>query len=316
MFPWTDLSRWLWRFGGISFGLLWGSFLNVVIYRVPAGLSVVRPPSHCPKCQAPVKAYDNVPVLSWLWLRGRARCCGARISARYPLIELLGGLLAWALLEAIIFRLSPETSVGRAAAIFLADFALALGLVAATFIDLDHLYIPDEISLGGTILGLATASLRPPLRYVDSALGAVLGFLIVWVPFDVLYRLVRKKTGMARGDAKLVMLAGAWFGWPGALFALFAGSVQGTIAALGMLLLRGKIEEPAAVAREREAALAELAALPPAERAAFEKELAADPIFQQSEGTLGVRLAFGPFLALSILEFLLFGHELVASVFE
>jgi leader peptidase (prepilin peptidase)/N-methyltransferase len=311
----ADLPPWLFRVFGPLFGLLWGSFLNVVIYRVPAGLSVVTPPSHCPACQKPIKIYDNVPVLGWLLLRGRARCCGVKVSPRYPAIEAMGGLLAWAIIEIVIFRLPPETSLGQCLAIFGADLALALGLVAAAFIDLDHLYIPDAITLGGALLGLATVSFRPPMTYLEAGLGALGGFLLVWLPFDVLYKALRGRTGMALGDAKLVMMAGAWFGLEGSLFALVAGSIQGSLAAGVMLLFKGKIEDPAAVEQERAAILAEIAALPPEERAEAEKELENDPLFEKGDTSgLGARIPFGPFLALSIIEFLLVGRDVVSAV--
>jgi leader peptidase (prepilin peptidase)/N-methyltransferase len=297
------------RIFGPLFGLLWGSFLNVVIHRVPAGLSVVRPPSHCPACNTPIRIFDNLPVLGWLLLRGKARCCGAPISPRYPLVEATGGLLAWAILEAVVLRLPPETSMARVLAIFGADLALALALVAAAFIDMEHLYIPDGISLGGAAVGLATASFRPPLTHGEAALGALGGFLLVWLPFDVLYRRLRGRTGMAMGDAKLVLLAGAWFGFSGAVLIFFAGAIQGTLAAILMYLFQGKLEDPAAVQREREAILAEIAALPPEERAAAEAELKDDPLFEEGGGgALGVRLPFGPFLALATLEYLLIGR--------
>ena len=305
----ADVPPWFFRIFGPLMGLLWGSFLNVVIYRVPLGLSVVRPASRCPACGTPVKAYDNLPVLGWVLLRGKARCCGVKLSPRYPLIEAMSGLLMWAVVEIVILRLPPDTSMGRAIAIFVADMALVLGLVAATFIDLDHLYIPDAIPIGGTVLGVATTSFRPGMTLRDSAIGALVGFLIVWLPFDVLYRLVRKKTGMAMGDAKLVMLAGAWFGLPGAIFALLAGAIQGTIAALLLLFFKGEIADSEAVEKERAAILAEIAALPEEERAAAEKELEDDPIFEEGGKNLGARIPFGPFLALATIEYLLVGRD-------
>jgi leader peptidase (prepilin peptidase)/N-methyltransferase len=310
----ADVPPWFFRVFGPLMGLLWGSFLNVVIYRVPLGLSVVRPASRCPACGTPIKAYDNIPVVGYLLLRGKARCCGVKLSPRYPLIEAMAGLLMWAVVEIVILRLPPDTSFGRAIAIFAANMALVLGLVAATFIDLDHLYIPDAIPIGGTVLGLATTSFRPGLSLRDAAIGALVGFLIVWLPFDVLYRLVRKKTGMAMGDAKLVMLAGAWFGLPGALFALLAGAIQGTIAALILLFFKGEIADSEAVEKERAAILAEIAALPEEERAAAEKELEDDPIFEEGGKNLGARIPFGPFLALATIEYLLVGHDWLEGV--
>ncbi len=311
----ADLPPWLFRVFGPLFGLLWGSFLNVVIYRVPEGLSVVTPPSHCPACQTPIKIYDNIPVFGWLFLRGKARCCGVKVSPRYPAIEAMGGLLAWAIIEIVIFRLPPETSLGRCLAIFGADLALALALVAAAFIDLDHLYIPDAITLGGALFGLATVSFRPPMTYLEAGIGAVGGFLLVWLPFDVLYRWLRGRTGMALGDAKLVMMAGAWFGIEGAVFALVAGSIQGSLAAGVTLFFKGKLDEPEAVEREKAAILAEIAALPPEERAEAEKELEGDPLFEKGDASaLGARIPFGPFLAISIIEFLLVGRDILNAV--
>ncbi len=301
---------WFWRAFATCLGLVWGSFLNVVIHRVPRGMSVVRPPSHC-VCGNPIAPYDNIPVLSWLILRGRARCCGAKISARYPFVELIGGGLALAIVERVVFAMDGSTSLARGAAVFGADFALSMGLVAAAFIDAEHMYLPDSITLGGAALGLATAPLRG-VRWVDAIVGAAIGFVVVWLPFGVIYKKLRGRTGMGMGDAKLLMLAGAWFGWPGAAFALLAGAVQGTLGALVILLFRGRIDEPEAVRRDRE----EL------EKAAAEgddeakRALAEDPLAQpQGEGFGQARLPFGPFLILAILEYLLFGDRLVEWYF-
>jgi len=223
----ADLPVAIVRIYAIAVGLFGGSFLNVVIYRVPRGMSVARPPSHCPACGKRLRFYDNVPVLSYLALGGRARCCKAKISPRYPLVELAGGLLAWAILEMLILPLSEGMSAGRGAAIFFAYLAFALSLVAVAFIDLEHMYVPDAISIGGTVVGIGTYSLRPDVDLVDVLVGAAAGFVVVWLPFSVLYRAVRGRTGMGLGDAKLVMMAGAWFGWRGAL----GGGADGALGA-------------------------------------------------------------------------------------
>jgi leader peptidase (prepilin peptidase) / N-methyltransferase len=306
----ADFPPWFLRVFAGLFGLLWGSFLNVVIARVPLGMSVVRPPSHCFACQTPVKAYDNIPVLSYLLLGGKARCCGAPFSVRYPLVELIGGLLSVAVFERLVLTLDPAVTAWHALAVYLCGFAFCLSLVAAAFIDLDHLYIPDAVPYGGTLLGIATASFRE-LSFTEAAFGALLGFVMVWLPFDVLYRLIRGRTGMARGDAKLVMMAGAFFGWKGAFFALVGGSIQAILATLVLLLTRGKIDDAAAVERERAEILAEIAALPEAERAEAEAEMKADPIFEEGGSGMAARLAFGPFLALAMMEYLLVGPRLV-----
>jgi leader peptidase (prepilin peptidase)/N-methyltransferase len=302
------------RVYAVLFGLMAGSFANVVIYRAPRGLSVVRPASRCPACGAPIRPWHNIPVVSYLWLRGRARCCGARFSPRYAIVEFIGGMLALAIVERVVFGLPAATSIGRAAAVFTADVVLAIGLLIATFIDLDHMYVPDPVSMGGAALGLATFWLRPGITFKDAVIGAATGFLVVWIPFGVVYRKLRGRTGMALGDAKLLMLAGAWFGWIGAAFALLAGAVQGTVAALVVLIVEGKIEEPPAVLEEMQREKEKIAALPEAERAEALAELARDPIYETSSnpGSIGqARIAFGPFLALATLEYLLFGHDFI-----
>src|SRR5579883_328916 len=175
------LSPWLLRAFAFAWGAVWGSFVNVVVYRVPREMSVVRPGSHCPACGAPVRAADNVPILSWLLLRGRARCCGARISPRYAVVELLGGVIGLGLLEVLLHTLPGHTPLLRAGAIFLSDFALAMALLAAAFIDAEHMILPDSITLGGALFGLATPGLRG-LGYLDVVLGAAAGFVGVWLP--------------------------------------------------------------------------------------------------------------------------------------
>ncbi|WP_438012074.1 prepilin peptidase [Sorangium sp. So ce321] len=313
----ADLPPWFLRAFALCFGLLWGSFLNVVIYRVPRELSVVHPGSRCPACGTPIRAFDNIPVLGYLLLRGRARCCGAAVSPRYPLVEAAGGVLSLAIVEIILLGLPGTTPILRALAMYIADLALALGLLAATFIDLEHMYIPDGITIGGAVLGVATASLRS-MGFADALLGAAVGFAVVWLPFVVIYPRIRGgRVGMGLGDAKLLMLAGAWFGWGGALFVLGAGAVQGSLVAIAMLLLRGSIEEPEAVRLEREQIRAELAEMSPEERASAEEELAQDPLAEEpGEGFGQARIAFGPFLALATLEYLLVGRDVLDAYFS
>jgi len=311
-----DFPPWFLRVFALALGLIWGSFLNVVIYRVPRNLSVVRPASHCPACGKPIRAFHNVPVLGYLLLRGKAGCCGAKLSPRYPLVEAIGGVLSIAVLEVVIFRLDPSVSMGRALAIYTADFALCLGLVAAAFIDLEHMFLPDSITIGGTVLGLATFSFRGQ-GFVEALLGAAAGFVIIWLPFVVIYPKIRGRAGMGLGDAKLLMLAGAWFGWSGALFVLGAGAIQGTIAAALTLLFRGKLEEPEAVRREREELKKEMEALSPEERAEVEKELAEDPLAEEAGEGLGqARIAFGPFLILATIECLFVGRDVFGAYLD
>ncbi len=299
----------------VALGLMFGSFLNVVIYRLPRGESLSHPPSRCTGCGKPIRIYDNIPVLGWLLLRGRARCCKIRISARYPLIEALGGLIAWAIVRVVIFELPDETVWWKIVLLFALDLALALGLLAASFIDLEHMYLPDSITLGGTVIGIASATLRGQ-SFQGSLIGAAVGFVLVWLPFDFLYSKLRGLPGMGLGDAKLVMLAGAWFGWQGAVFALMAGAVQATAVALTVLIARGKIDEPEAVVRERRELHELLESSEGEARAELEREMAKDPLAFEPEAGLGkARLAFGPFLALAIVEYLFFGDVIVQAVF-
>lgn len=299
------------RVFAVAFGLIWGSFLNVVIHRLPLGMSLSRPASHCPACQTPIKPYRNIPVVSWLSMRGRAPCCGAKVSPRYVVVELLGGVLSLAVLEAIVLPLDMGTPAYHALAVYLTYAALGFGLLAAAFIDLEHMIVPDSISLGGTVLGLATFALRD-MELVDAAVGALVGFTVVWLPLVVGYEKLRGKPGMGMGDAKLVMLAGAWLGWPGALLVLGVGAIQGTAAAVVLMLLGKGGEEPEGVKAWREQARKELDELEGEEREAALAELERDPLADEAEeGWRNQRLAFGPFLILATLELLLLGPEKV-----
>lgn len=315
----ADFPSWFLFAFALSFGLIWGSFLNVVIHRLPRDESVVRPGSRCPACGAPIRPWNNVPVLSYLLLRGRAGCCGAPISPRYALVELLGGLLGAAVLRLIVLELPSDTSLTRALAVFALYLALGLGLIALTFIDLEYMLLPDSLTLGGAALGIASYALRGgSLR--ESLIGAAIGFAIIYLPFDLGHRLLRGYPGMGLGDAKLTLLAGAWFGWPGALFALFAGAVQATIVTLVVYVTRGRIEEPEAVVREREALDAEIEQAEGEARAELERERDLDPAMRAAEPGLGkTRVPFGPFLALATLEYALLAPiglgELLSELF-
>ncbi len=290
---------------------MWGSFLNVVIHRVPRDESVVRPGSHCPACGKPIRAWDNVPVFSWLILRGKARCCGAKVSVRYPIVEALGGLASIGVLELVIFRM-PEISAVRAGVIYITDFATILALIAAAFIDFDWMYIPDGVTIGGTVLGVATSSLRG-MPIIGALVGAALGFVITWVPFVFLYRIARGRAGMGLGDAKLLMMAGAFFGIYGVFWTLLAGAVQGTLGAIVLWLVRGKIGLPEGVKEE----LAELRKAAEAGDEEAKEILEEDPLAEDDPEQTGLaRMAFGPFLALAFIEFLLLGGDIVSYVHE
>ena len=336
------LPSWFPAVATFIFGLLWGSFLNVVIYRVPRDLSVVRPASRCPGCGTPIAGYDNVPVLSFLILRGKARCCGAKMSPRYPLVELIGGALSLAVWKVLVIgQLSADVSAGRALAVYGAYFALALGLVAAAFIDAEHMFLPDSIMFGGIIIGIATATIRG-MVLTESILGAVVGFAVIWLPFIFLYKGLLGRTGMGMGDAKLLALAGAWLGWPGALFVLFAGAVQGTLYAVVLKVLGIEMKLPQAVQDD----IAELKREAEAGDEEAKKALDEDPLTEDEDDAFIIkffrrvfrlpdppkeeeteeeaaeaedaeatrpRIPFGPFLILSILEYAFAGDFILRT---
>ncbi len=291
----------------IPFGLIWGSFLNVVIYRSPRDMSVVRPGSHCPACGKPVAPYDNIPVLSFLILRGRARCCGAKLSWRYPLVELLGGAASLAVLELAVVPLGPHASALRGVAVYVTDFATVMALIAAAFIDFEFMYIPDVVTIGGTVVGILTASLRGG-TILGATVFAAAGFLVTYVPFIFLYRVIRGRAGMGMGDAKLLMMAGAFFGPFGIFWTLLAGALQGSLGALAVWLVRGKIALPEGVREE----IAELKKAAEEGDEDAKEALEEDPLAEEADPEeVGLaHFAFGPFLALAFIEFLLLSETI------
>jgi leader peptidase (prepilin peptidase)/N-methyltransferase len=210
-------------------GLIVGSFANVCIYRLPRRESVVTPPSRCPSCGRAIRARDNVPVLSWLLLRGRCRACRAPISPRYPVVEAANGLLWLALALARGPRL--QTFV---------EMALVTALLVLGLIDLDHQILPDAITLPGVALGLA-ASFLPgsPVRPLAALLAAVGGWLAFAVVAKV-YERVRGVEGLGQGDWKLAAMLGAFLGWQPMLLTVLVATVAGTVVGLAAVALRGR----------------------------------------------------------------------------
>ncbi len=247
-------------------GLLIGSFLNVVIHRVPADLSIISPPSHCPSCRSPIAPWDNIPLLSYCWLRGRCRQCGVSISLRYPAVELLTGLLF--LVITWRFGANPWTLV---------YCAFAAALVATAMIDYDHQIIPDGLSLGGLAVALVVVPLvhwHDGLAYVDalvrSAVGAGLGAGVLWVvaflharisvamgrqfehwpgdglapprPHEADYWLWFP--GLGLGDVKLLAMIGAVLGPVGVLDSILASSLVGLVLGGMQAVMRGALGSP------------------------------------------------------------------------
>ena len=284
-FPWFG---WLLAF---VFGSIVGSFLNVCIYRIPAGKSVVFPGSRC-GCGKPIAWYDNIPILSWIILRGKARCCGAPFSGRYPFVEFLTGLLfllAW---------------VGESIPVALCLWAFFALLVPAIFIDLDHFIIPDRFSVGGMFVGIFLSVLVPELHgfanpggiatysgLSTALVGALVGSSVLYW-FGALAEIVFRKEALGQGDVKLAGCFGAFCGWQGAVFSLFAGAVIGTVLLLPILIWQRFKGQPASAGASE-----------------------ADEEGDESIG-FGTAVPFGPMLCAAIILYVLWLEEPVRAWFD
>ena len=300
---------WFFPAAAFIFGACIGSFLNVCIYRIPAGKSVVRPGSHC-ACGQPIRWHDNIPILSWLLLRGHARCCGRPFSVRYPAIELLTALLF------LVCALEFGPAKAFCAMLF------AAMLVTASFIDIDHMIIPDRFSIGGTVIGVLLALVFPSLHghaipanldpllghmiaSIQSGTDAILGCfvgsaLVLWI--GLLAEKILRKEAMGFGDVKLLGCIGAFVGWQGAVFAVFGGAILGVFATLCWLPFRKAEPENPEPAAPTE----------PAKAAAVEGE---EPSGEESPGLMGMPVPFGPMLSAAGLLYLLWLHPVVDAYF-
>jgi leader peptidase (prepilin peptidase)/N-methyltransferase len=212
-------------------GSIIGSFLNVCIYRMPRGLSVVSPSSRCTSCGAPVRPYDNIPIISFFLLGGRCRNCKSKISARYPLVEALNGFMY--VLVVLRFGLGLHTPV---------LLAYCSAMVVITFIDLDFQIIPDVVTVPGIVVGLIAGSLILPdpfdrgflLGFKTAAIGLAAGGILFLVIA------VLSKGGMGGGDIKMMAMIGAFSGWKSVLLTTFAGSLLGSVIGISLMVFKGK----------------------------------------------------------------------------
>lgn len=212
-----------------SLGAIVGSFLNVCIVRLPKRESLIRPSSHCPHCNEPIRFYDNIPIISYILLAGKCRHCKSRISFRYPIVEGLTGLMT----VALFMKYGPTVQ-------FLLLLLFSSALIIITFIDLAHQIIPDAISIPGIPCGIAASLLIPTISWLDSLLGILVGgglLLLVAVG----YKWVTGREGMGGGDIKLLAMMGAWLGWKAIPFILLASSLIGLLigGGSGLLLKKG-----------------------------------------------------------------------------
>jgi leader peptidase (prepilin peptidase)/N-methyltransferase len=212
-------------------GLVVGSFLNVCIYRLPRRESLNWPGSHCTSCDRPLSAYENIPLVSWLALRGRCRTCHARISAVYPIVELVTGIVFLA--AYLLYGLSP---------LFVARAAFAAAMIVLFVIDLRHRILPNAITVPGIVVGFAASFWLPP-GWRSALLGLAMGGGVLFAIGEVYYRL-RGVEGMGMGDVKMLAMIGAFLGWPLMLLTLILASFAGAIAGgLMMAAGRGSMQE-------------------------------------------------------------------------
>jgi leader peptidase (prepilin peptidase)/N-methyltransferase len=212
----------------VLFGAMIGSFLNVCICRLPKEESIVFPGSHCPQCSKPIRWYDNIPLVSYLLLRGKCRHCHRSISMQYPLVEGITALLS--LLLFITF--GPSLS-------YVVYFSFTAALVVITMIDLHHQIIPDVISLPGIGVGLLASWILPPASVVNALLGVLLGggslFLVA-----TFYQWLFKREGMGGGDVKLLAMIGAFLGWKAVILTILLSSLIGSVVGIAVMIWKGR----------------------------------------------------------------------------
>ena len=263
------------------FGALWGSFFNVCIARVPAGLSVVRPGSHCFACKAPVRAFDNVPILSYFLLRGRCRACGAKFSPRYALVEALTAALSvllWARLVVGAGELPAGVRLGR----FALGFAFMAVLLVLSFIDLDTKRLPDGITLPAIPVFFLAGFAAGDTTWLERLIGGAAGYLVVRIIADGYYYATGRE-GLGLGDGKLLAVIGVVLGWRALPLVIFAAAAVGIVVSVPLLLWRHK-------------------------RAPAVEGVAADQGAEDPAPTLRrTEVPFGPFLALAGFVYLLVG---------
>lgn len=209
-------------------GAALGSFLNVLIYRLPEETSIIFPASRCPHCRKAIRFYDNIPVISYILLKGRCRECHEKISFRYPLVELITAVIS--LLLFWKFGLTFK---------YLFSFIFVCALMVITFIDLDHQIIPDVITLPGIPIFFLAAVFAMNLRFLDAFLGFLIGGGCLY-GIAIIYEWVTKREGMGGGDIKLLAMIGAFLGWQSLLFVLLVASLLGAVVGISVMMVKGQ----------------------------------------------------------------------------
>ena len=301
-------------FAAAAFGAIWGSFLNVCIARIPRGMSVVSPPSHCFACGAHVRARDNIPILSYFLLRGRCRQCGAHFSPRHALIEALTAALSTLVLWC--FALDAQgLPLGVRVARFAVYFAFAAVLVVLTFIDLDTKRLPDRITLPSVVVFFLGGFAVGGVGWLERAIGAVAGYAVVRLIADVYYYSTGRE-GLGLGDGKLLAAMGALLGWKALPPIVFSASFLGIMVSIPVLLgqrrKRATDSPGSAAAAPPEPAPVDA---PTSTLAGDSSPTASDEPPPAAPTIRRTEVPFGPFLAASALGYL-FLHQQVWSFIE
>jgi leader peptidase (prepilin peptidase)/N-methyltransferase len=212
----------------VLFGLAWGSFLNVVIYRLPRNLSLLHPPSSCPHCGKRIKIHENIPLVSYLLLRGKCSECKTKIPLSYPLVEVLTPLsFLW-----LYFHFSISLH-------FFAACLFVSALIALGFIDYKHQILPDEITLPGIVLAVVYSFFRADITLTGALIGAVVGAGILLFIY-IVYFILRRKEGLGMGDVTMMLMVGAFLGWKQTLLTLVLASLGGALLGIGLVLFTKK----------------------------------------------------------------------------
>ncbi len=212
----------------VLIGMAWGSFLNVVIYRLPREMSLLRPPSTCPDCEKRIKPYDNIPLLSYILLRGKCRYCQAKIPFSYFLVEFLTPLSFLLLFSQ--YSLSP---------FFFASCVFASAFIALAVIDFYHQILPDEITLPCLLLAIVYSLFRSDFNLMESLVGAVAGAGVLLFVYGAYY-LLRKQEGLGMGDVTMMLMIGAYLGWLQAFFTLILASFAGAVVGILFIIFKRK----------------------------------------------------------------------------
>lgn len=206
-------------FIGFLLGAIFGSFANVVIYRLPAGESILGS-SHCPKCKKNISWHNNIPIFAYFFLKGKCSNCAEKFSLRYPLVEFLMAVF----FAMVVFQYGIRW-------LTLEYLILVFGLVSVAFIDFDHMILPDEITLGGLIIGLIGAALNPERSFLEAVFGVLFGGGILWL-VAYIYFIFTGREGLGGGDIKLLAWLGALLGWRSIPFIILSSSIVGSVIGL------------------------------------------------------------------------------------